>query len=119
MPEVPSLPDGKVKAAAEHVKELLAREGKENLYELRKDVVRRYGKKGIIAGGHIPDFEKHKHEMSAATYVEKVVAGELYDRTLTFQLENGFEAPGVIENYIADAEVDNWASLIVWRNPDR
>jgi succinate dehydrogenase / fumarate reductase flavoprotein subunit len=38
MPEIPSLPDGKVKAAAEHVEELLAREGKENLYELRKEL---------------------------------------------------------------------------------
>jgi succinate dehydrogenase / fumarate reductase flavoprotein subunit len=38
MPEVPSPPEAKVKAAAEHIKELLAREGKEDLYELRKQL---------------------------------------------------------------------------------
>lgn len=88
------------------------------LYALRKDVARRYGKKGIIAGGHIPDFEKHKHAMSAAEYVEKVAAGELYDATLSFQLKNGFEVRGVLENYIQDTATDGWSALIVWENPD-
>lgn len=91
----------------------------QNLYELRKRAVRELSLDGIVAGGVIPGFADHKGEMSAATYVEKVVAGEIYDRTLTFQLENGFEAPGVIADYIRDPEVDDWASLIVWRNPDR
>jgi GNAT superfamily N-acetyltransferase len=88
------------------------------LYALRKDVVRRYDKKGIIAGGHIPDFAKHKHAMSAAEYVQKVAAGELYDATLSFQIENGFEPRGVLENYIRDEATDGWSALIVWENPD-
>jgi GNAT superfamily N-acetyltransferase len=88
------------------------------LYALRKEVVRRFHKRGIIAGGHIPDFAKHKHEMSAAEYVDKVSRGELYDSTLSFQLENGFEARGVLENYIADEATDGWSALIVWENPD-
>jgi GNAT superfamily N-acetyltransferase len=87
------------------------------LYALRKEVVRRYNKKGIIAGGHIPDFAKHKHAMSAAEYVEKVAAGELYDSTLSFQLENGFEPRGVLANYIRDESTDGWSALIVWENP--
>ncbi|MEQ8840093.1 MAG: GNAT family N-acetyltransferase [Acidimicrobiales bacterium] len=88
------------------------------LYDLRKQVCRDLGLRGIIAGGVIPGYADHKHEMSAATYVEKVVAGELYDRTLSFQLGNGFEAPGVLENYLDDPAVDGWASFIVWHNPD-
>ena len=88
------------------------------LYALRKQVVRRFNKRGIIAGGHIPDFAKHKHEMSAADYVDKVSRGELYDSTLSFQLENGFEARGVLENYISDEATDGWSALIVWENPD-
>ncbi len=80
--------------------------------------MRRHNKRGIIAGGHIPDFAKHKHEMSAAEYVEKVAAGELYDATLTFQLENGFRVRGVLENYIHDEATDSWSALIVWDNPD-
>ncbi len=88
------------------------------LYELRKDLVRRHGKRGIIAGGHIPGFARHKHEMSAADYVARVASGKLYDATLTFQLENGFEIRGVLENYLQDEETDGWSALIVWENPD-
>jgi GNAT superfamily N-acetyltransferase len=88
------------------------------LYALRKEVVQRFNKRGIIAGGHIPDFAKHKHEMSAAEYVDRVSRGDLYDSTLSFQLENGFEARGVLENYISDEATDGWSALIVWQNPD-
>ncbi len=88
------------------------------LYELRKDLVRRHGKRGIIAGGHIPGFARHKHEMSAADYVARVASGKLYDATLTFQLENGFEVRGALENYIQDEDTDGWSALIVWENPD-
>jgi len=89
--------------------------GKE-LYDLRKQICVDLNLAGIVAGGVIPGFAEHKHEMSADEYVAKVVAGELYDRTLTFQLENGFEAPCALANYIKDPEVDDYASLIVWHN---
>ena len=88
------------------------------LYELRKDVVRHYNKKGIIAGGHIIGYADHKHELSAAEYVDKVATRELYDATLTFQLDNGFEVRGVLANYLEEPALDNWAALIVWDNPD-
>lgn len=88
------------------------------LYRLRKQLVRDHGKKGIIAGGYLADFHEHKAEMSAAEYCRRVVAGELYDRTLTFQLENGFEVRGVLENYLEDEKNDGWASLIVWTNEE-
>ena len=70
-----------------------------------------------FAGGVIPGYAGHKHEMSAAAYVAKVAAGELYDATLSFQIESGFEARGVLENYLPDPAVDNWACFIVWHNP--
>jgi len=88
------------------------------LYELRKDVVRRYNKKGIIAGGHIVGYADHKHHMSAAEYVDKVAKRELFDSTLTFQLDNGFEVRSVLANYVEEEAIDNWAALIVWENPD-
>ena len=56
--------------------------------------------------------------MTADQYVEKVVTGELYDATLSFQLQNGFEARGAIPDYMADPAVGNNAALIVWENPD-
>jgi hypothetical protein len=56
--------------------------------------------------------------MHADDYVAEVRAGRLYDPTLTFQLENGFEAVCALADYMADPAVDSWASLIVWHNPD-
>ena len=88
------------------------------LYQLRKDVVRRYGKRGIIAGGHMPGFADHKHRMTAEEYVSAVAGGELYDPTLTFQLDNGFEVRGVLYDYLRDEATDNTSSLIVWLNEE-
>ncbi len=87
------------------------------LYQLRKDLVMEKNRRGILAGGYIHGYADHKHDMSAAEYVKKVAAGELYDPTLSFQLENGFEARGVLANYIDDPDIDGWAALIVWINP--
>ena len=88
------------------------------LYDMRKQICRDLNLAGFVAGGVIPGYADHKGEMSAADYVAKVSAGELYDATLTMQIANGFEARGVIADYITDPAVDNWASLIVWNNPD-
>jgi GNAT superfamily N-acetyltransferase len=88
------------------------------LYELRKGAVRRYNRKGIIAGGHIVGYADHKHLMSAAEYVDKVSRREIYDPTLTFQLDNGFEVRGVLADYLEEESIDNWAALIVWKNPE-
>lgn len=88
------------------------------LYDARKALVRRHGKRGIVAGGVLPGFARHKHVLTAAEYVARVVAGELVDPTLTMQLRNGFVVAGVLQGYLEDAAADDWAALIVWRNPD-
>lgn len=88
------------------------------LYEERKGLVKRSNKRGIIAGGSLPGFFEHKSHMSVHDYVDRVVAGELRDPTLSFQLANGFEVRGLLENYLRDEADDGWATLIVWENPD-
>jgi GNAT superfamily N-acetyltransferase len=88
------------------------------LYAARQTLVRKYNKRGIVAGGMLPGFVDHKHAMNAHDYVACVVAGELYDPTLSFQLNNGFRVRGVLENYIDDAPTENWSTLIEWVNPD-
>jgi GNAT superfamily N-acetyltransferase len=88
------------------------------LYELRKQVCRDLDLAGIIAGGVIPGYAEHKDQMSADEYIVAVREGRLYDRTLSFQLENGFEAVCALPDYIEDPAVDSYATLIVWRNPD-
>jgi GNAT superfamily N-acetyltransferase len=86
------------------------------LYEARKRLVVENGKRGIIAGGALPGFFEHKRDMSAAEYVDRVVRGDLTDPTLSFQLSQGFEVRGLLENYLEDEADDGWAALIVWEN---
>lgn len=89
-----------------------------HLYELRKDLVRRHAKAGIVAGGHMPGYAAHKHELSAEEYLARVRARDLYDPTLTFQMDNGFEIHAALPDYLTDSATDNWAALIVWRNAE-
>jgi hypothetical protein len=65
----------------------------------------------------LPGYFHHKAEMSAEEYVERVVAGELSDPTLSFQLAHGFEVRGMLEGYLDDEADDGWAALIVWESP--
>jgi GNAT superfamily N-acetyltransferase len=88
------------------------------LYDLRKEVVRRFNKHGIIAGGVIPGYAEHKSQMSAESYIKAVSAGELYDPTLSFQIANGFEALGALSDFVHDKTTDGWGSFIIWYNED-
>ena len=72
----------------------------------------------IVAGGVLPGYAQHIDEMTADAYIDRVRAGELYDPTLTFQIENGFEPRGAIPDYLEDPTVGNFSVLIVWENPD-
>jgi GNAT superfamily N-acetyltransferase len=84
------------------------------IYTARKEVVRRHGKKGIVAGGLLPGYSDHKHELTVQEYVARVVDGRLFDPTLSFQLKIGFELRGLLQDYIEDSASDNWSTLIVW-----
>jgi len=88
------------------------------LYRARKELVARHNRRGIVAGGMLPGFAEHKRRMSVQQYVDKVVAGELFDSTLTFQLKAGFTVRGLLRDYLDDSAADNWATLIVWENQD-
>ncbi len=88
------------------------------LYAARKRIVQRLNRRGIVAGGLIPGFAAHKHALTPQDYVDQVVRGRLRDDTLSFQLGRGFVVRGLLRDYIEDAASDNWATLIVWNNPD-
>jgi GNAT superfamily N-acetyltransferase len=88
------------------------------LYEARQGLVKRANRRGIVGGGLIPGYANYKGKLSVQEYVDRVVAGQLVDPTLTFQLRNGFQVRGLIENYLEDSASDNWATLIEWVNSD-
>jgi GNAT superfamily N-acetyltransferase len=87
------------------------------IYGARKDLVIRCNKRGIVAGGMLPGFVHYKQRVNVHDYVAQVVAGELFDPTLSFQLKQGFVVRGLLQNYLDDNASDNWAVLIVWENP--
>lgn len=88
------------------------------LYQARQGLVRRLKRLGIVAGGQLPGYPQHRHSLGVSDYVERVVAGELTDPTLSFQLANGFEVYGLLQGYIDDEHTDDWATFLVWFNPD-
>jgi len=88
------------------------------LYDARKSAVRMLNKRGIIAGGLLPGYVRYRGILTVHEYTEQVVAGKIWDATLSFQIKNGFQVRGMLEDYIEDYSSDNWAALIVWENPD-
>lgn len=88
-------------------------------YELRKDLVRRSRKRGIVAGSHMQGYALHRSSLSPEAYLEKVVAGELYDPTVSFQIHQGFSVRGLLADYVVDENTGGWNALIVWENSDR
>lgn len=88
------------------------------LYNARRELIRRLGLRGHVAGGLLVGYGQHKDKMSIATYVDKVKAGERFDPTVSVQLKVGFTIHGIIDNYVDDPSCDNKAAFIVWHNPD-
>ncbi len=88
------------------------------LYDARKQLIRRLGMRGMVAGGQLSGYHHYRGTMGVEQYIERVVRGEIADPTLTPQLRSGFVVRGVLWNYLDDAEHGCEASLIVWENPD-
>jgi predicted amidohydrolase len=51
-------------------------------------------------------------------YLDQVLAGKLHDPVLRFQLANGFEPIGILENYLPEDKQSRANAVhMVWRNP--
>lgn len=88
------------------------------LYKARHDFVRRHNLRGHVAGGMLRGYSQYKRYMSAQTYLDKVVRGEIFDPTVSVQLRRGFQVYGLLPDYVLDSSCDNNAAFIVWHNPD-
>jgi GNAT superfamily N-acetyltransferase len=92
--------------------------GKE-LYAARRALARRLGLLRIRAGARLRDYHRHAGRLTPEQYVAAVVRGELGDRTLSFQLGQGFQVIGVVSGYLAhDPESLGHAAVIEWVNQD-
>ena len=88
------------------------------MYEWRKKQVTDHHKKGFVAAAVLPGFANHLHNLTADSYVQKVVAGELFDPTLSVQLRNGFRVVRLVHDFFEYPRSRNWAALILWDNPN-
>ena len=88
------------------------------LYEARGQLCRRLNKRRILAGGRLWNYSQQAEKMTPEEYAQRVVAGELKDLVLSFQLREGFALRGVLPNYLRDPKSQNYASMIEWLNPD-
>jgi GNAT superfamily N-acetyltransferase len=87
------------------------------LYEARRALARRLGLLRIRAGARLRDFHRLVGQLTVEEYVEAVIRGSLGDRTLSFQLGQGFQVIGVVSGYLAhDPESLGYAAVIEWVN---
>jgi GNAT superfamily N-acetyltransferase len=89
------------------------------LYQARRELVRSLGLLRIRAGARLRGYHRHARRMSAEAYVIAVVQKKLTDATLSFQLREGFQVIGVVDNYLHhDRESQGHAAIIEWLNPE-
>lgn len=91
----------------------------QRFYKVRQDLCQWLELKGIVFGGRIPGYQRHRKDYpNPADYVEAVKASRLRDPVLSFQLRQGFEIVGVLRNYMPeDLESGGHATQMFWRNP--
>ena len=89
------------------------------LYEERRHLAEQLELKGVVFGGRMPNFAKSRRKTGTAQdYLEQVVAGRIHDPVIRFQLANGFEPIGILENYLPSDKNSRGAAVhMVWRNP--
>ena len=87
------------------------------LYEARKKLATMMNLRRMIAGGRLFNYSEYADKMSPFEYANKVIARELKDPVLSFELDNGFRFIKILPNYLDDVRSLNYASFIEWLNP--
>ncbi len=92
----------------------------QRFYNTRKELVKFERLQGIVFGGRIPNFHKKRNKVkSVQDYVDQVIAKKIVDPTLNFQMRNGFEIIGILQDYIpSDRESGGFAVHLVWKNSE-
>ena len=87
------------------------------IYDERKEIARRLNLKRIVVGGRVPNYHKYHENHTIQEYVEQVMAKNLYDPVLTFQISNGFVLKRILPDYLEhDDESRGYALLLEWVN---
>ncbi len=89
------------------------------IYAARRALVQRLGLLRTRAGARLCGYHLHASRLSAERYVLEVMAGNLSDPTLSFQIKQGFLPLAVAPDYLHhDPESLGFAAVIEWLNPE-
>jgi len=87
------------------------------LYKTRADLARKLGLLRIRAGARLRNYHQYASQMNPDDYTLRVVKGEIFDSTLSFQLKEGFNVLEVVSDYLKnDPESLGYAAVIEWIN---
>lgn len=87
------------------------------IYAARRKLVEDLGLLRIRAGARLRDYHNYANSLSAEEYVRRIIRGEIIDRTLTFQIRQGFHVLAVVGGYLGqDPESLGHAAVIEWIN---
>lgn len=88
------------------------------LYARRFAMVEGLGLRRIRGGARLREYHRYADTMTAEEYVVGVVHDLFADRTLSFQLNQGFHVIAVVPHYLDhDPETLGFAAVIEWLNP--
>jgi len=87
------------------------------LYNARKELAIKLGLRRIIIGGRLYNYYKYADKLTASTYVENVIKGQIIDPVILFQLKNGFKFIKILPDYLYDRRSLNYAAFMEWLNP--
>jgi len=92
----------------------------QRLYNARKELCQGKNLKGIVFAGRMPGLDRkmrRKEVGSAQEYLDLIKEKRIRDKVVSFQMRNGFEVLGVLENYLpADRDSRGNAAHLVWWN---
>ncbi|MAT99609.1 MAG: nitrilase [Anaerolineaceae bacterium] len=88
------------------------------LYQKRRQLLRKYNLRRVVAYGRLPDYHLVSGKMTAETYVEKVVAGEMWDSALKAHLDAGYSVKRVLMDFMDDEKSLNFSTWLEMPNPD-
>ena len=91
----------------------------ERLYSARRKLCVDLGLDSIVFGGRLPGYARRAKKVGGhGEYCRAVIAGQIRDQVMNFQLRQGFEFLGVLPKYLkSDTESGGAASHMIWRNP--
>lgn len=83
------------------------------LYAARHSTVAKLGLCGQVTVGMLSGLGAARHSIDAQRYYAELVSGTRSDPTISAQLRIGFQAKGLIANYINDPVCDGYGVLLV------